>query len=207
MKIITNINTISKLIILLTTVIVGLSYYITKYIEPGQSIETKIVKDSTLSTAVVPFSPTKYDQARYEPGKCWESIASSSDNAYRCSDKNSLLYDPCFKIEEHKASCYIDPEDPADTIIVTQEKLEENSNKDSDRLPWVSVLEDGKRCYIMTGTSMAIEGKNYYLSCPTIESQNVYGEIISRDNQWQMKLVDYLGDEEDEYVNIVKVYR
>lgn len=161
----------------------------------------------TLQTEIFSFTPNNQSKVESIDGKCWESIASSSNNAYRCSDNNNLLYDPCFKIEEYKVACYIDPEDPADTIIVTQDKLEENSNKDSDRLPWVSVLEDGKRCYIMTGTSMAIEGKNYYLSCPTLESQDIYGEIVSRDNQWQMKLVDYLGNKEDEYLDIVKVYR
>lgn len=188
-------------------IIVGFSYCITKYIKPRQSIDTKIVENISPQTVMVPFKPSNYEQSTSILGKCWESIASSSDNAHRCSDNNSFIYDPCFKIEEYKAACYIDPEDPADTIIVTQEKLEENIKKDSDRLPWVSVLEDGKRCYIMTGTSMVIEGKNYYLSCPTLESQDIYGEIISRDSQWQMKLVDYLGNKEDEYLNIVKVYR
>lgn len=207
MKILIRKTTVNRIIILVLAAIVGLSYYITKYIEPRKRFKTTVVEDVAPQTVVAPFTPSNYDQASDITGECWESIASSSDDAYRCSDNNSLLFDPCFKIDERKAACYIDPEDPADTIIVTQEKLEENSNKDSDRLPWVSVLEDGKRCYIMTGTSMVIEGKNYYLSCPTLESQDIYGEIISRDNQWKMKLVDYLGYKEDEYLNIVKVYR
>lgn len=162
-----------------------------------------------MPTKIINFTPTSYLQTERVDGKCWQSIASTSDNAYRCIDINHAIHDPCFEFQKGKMACYRDPDELAATVISTVGEIENTDNRihDADRLPWVSILENGTRCYVMTGTGVPINSVTYHLNCVDTEIKDLYGEINKETMPWQMKLIDYTGSSHDMYVNIIKVYK
>lgn len=157
-------------------------------------------------TVFVDFTPHDYLETPSQAGKCWQSIASSSSKAYRCSDEGNTIYDPCFQIETQVVACYNDPESPAIAVIETTEALVKNETKE-ESLPWVSVLEGGDKCYIMTGTGMPIKGKTYHLSCIIAGDQDVYGEVVADSYLWKMRLVSPTHDTANDPVKITTVYK
>ena len=161
-----------------------------------------------VQTEVINFSPVSYLQAEKIGGKCWQSIASTSDNAYRCLGGDNTIYDPCFQIGNQEVACYSDPERPAIVVIKTAEILIGSKSNEHSSLPWVAVLEGGDKCYIMTGTGVVIRGEVYHLSCIIGKDQDFFGEITTADSYpWQMRLVSSKKDIVDTSTKIMTVYK
>lgn len=186
-----------------TVVMLGLyfgQWYLSRDVDTNTQSQATIVED---------FVPGNIVQTDFLNGECWASIASSSDTAYRCTDNDHTIYDPCFEFQTGKVACYRDPDEPATAVIsaVGDVMNTDDRSYEADRLPWVSVLEDGTRCYVMTGTGMPIDGTTYHLSCVNAETKGLYGHINKEVTPWQMKLIDYTKNKADAYSNISKVYK
>lgn len=161
-------------------------------------------------TKIINFAPSNYNNAENMDGVCWQSIASTSDNAYRCSDVNSTIHDPCFKTGSQEVACYADPQSPALAIIKTADVLVQSGSKEKANtrsLPWVSVLEGGDKCYVMTGTSVTIKGKIYHLSCIVGGDKDIYGEVVADSYPWKMRLVSPTKDIPGDPIKILSVYK
>ncbi len=117
---------------------------------------------TTAAYYYLPHSKVKLAEVK-DNAKCWESIASTRSDAYRCILDN-LIYDPCFYAADWGiVDC---PQNPKDHQVLTVPKLDgnkANSKKKLPQVPWYVVLEDGTKCNFYTGlTEVVVDGRVDY---------------------------------------------
>lgn len=112
--------------------------------------------------------------ARTTRGDCWVgSIASRRRDAWRCSTRGGLIYDPCFEDLTGTAGYLVCPAFPSSGRVVrlTLTKPLDNSlagtGSPSARrgLPWAVLLGNGARCELFTGTVATVRGRDAYYGC------------------------------------------
>jgi len=124
--------------------------------------------------AFIPEVPTKITK-----GNCWTTSLASplNDKAWRCMTEH-FIYDPCFETETGKIVCDSYPDDTSKAFTVDLEEplperatdsggwryySKETPNNEDDF--WVLELENGYKCYAMTGTLPFVNNQTFYYGC------------------------------------------
>lgn len=118
------------------------------------------------STIVIDYKQEIIPESKKE-GSCWTtSIAAQSNNkAWRCSVENNV-YDPCFEADNKKVICDVNPEDPTRGFeLILTEALPLELVHNSNDVIWMTKLENGLKCSLITGTSGTLNGKDFYYAC------------------------------------------
>lgn len=189
----------SKAAILYTVLLIGL------YLVYWQSSKPLQPKDVPYNTSVEKFTPVNLNTIDTLDGECWGSVASESQDAFRCTS-DSAIYDPCFKVGDDLVECYISPVDlPTARMKIITYKDTERASISTEQRPWSYILDENIVCTVMTGTGLIINGKSNHLSCVADEG-NFYGEVEKFDRVWFMNLFTSDGVLWKERVPVEKAY-
>lgn len=180
---------------------------------------TVSVRPSPVNTEVIFYKQTDVPN-KSKKGSCWTtSIAKVSDpNAFRCSVVGSYIYDPCLRTETGVVVCGAEPEEQANSFVLTlteslpkevpQYRTEDELSEAN--LAWVVELDNKMKCTGITGTASYEDGHYYYYACAN-KGLVVLGQINTNTDPWTGKLLYYKGNdyEVDKYedVKILKVWR
>lgn len=153
---------------MITVALLGVYYFY-------QPPKTGGVKES--KTEVEIFTPEI--PSKTVKGSCMgNSLASPlNDRAWRCII-DEFISDPCFETDTGKVICDSFPNDSSKAVALDLEKAlpertnntggwryysKETPNNDNDY--WILELENGYKCYAMTGTLPFINKQTFYYNC------------------------------------------
>jgi hypothetical protein len=154
------------------------------------------VSTTTPGTNVVNYQPwtatglaSGISESHSVVGNCWTtSIAVPRNDAYRCMNDNSEIYDPCFAStspSEGAVACPFPGPSAVTLIRLNQPLPPSNSTQsgtgDNSALPWLLVLVDGQQCNTITGTTELINGMPSSYSCP---NGLLYGNPNRNTSEW-----------------------
>lgn len=170
----------SNKITLIAAVLVAIPAFTVAFFTYDQA---QITKRENETTSVVNYVPEDLNVNDAQQAiSCWGSIASLRTDAYRCSDLNSYLYDPCFLVKlesgpkrsyfycpvnlenaEGDRSLYLKTLDINEEFANSRDDLKGDSEVD---LPWLIVLSDNSECRRITGAlNPTYDNKSIFYSC------------------------------------------
>ena len=117
-------------------------------------------------TAQGKLSPRFHVAARGR-GYCWTaSLATQTQNAYRCFEGNAIL-DPCFasSASAKRVACFISPWRPVTMLTLTRRLPRIAPPPPGPQLPWAILTGDGRRCVYMTGATAPVGGQRINYGC------------------------------------------
>lgn len=153
-------------------------------------------------TKIETYAP-KEIPSEIQKGKCWTTSLASpfNSNAWRCMTGN-YIHDPCFEIKGGKIICNVTPGNEKQGFQLSlEEKLPERNSDNmgkgwryySQKNPqeendyWILELENGYKCFAMTGTPPFINNQSFYYYCLDKNDRDVNkyaGEVSKTNTVW-----------------------
>jgi basic membrane protein A len=145
------------------------------------------------ATEVIEFVPDVPGQT--QAGSCFTSASGlQREDAYRCSTEDSMIYDPCFVVDDAPTVvCGSNPATGAAGFML--ELTEPLPEPDLGVLsqPWLVELEDGTLCGLSTGTAPVIDDVRADYACD--DFSNLLGELQQGEIWMAEKAIIDLGDD------------
>ncbi len=145
------------------------------------------------ATEVIEYVPDVPSET--QGGSCFTSASGlQREDAYRCMTADSIIYDPCFVVDEAPTVvCGANPTTgEAGFVMELTEPLPEPELGALSQ-PWLVELEDGTICGLSTGTAPVIDEERADYACD--DFSNLLGELQQGEIWMAEKAIIDLGDD------------